>query len=58
MQPHGAAALLCLLPYAAVHSYNHGGTLESVSVSIYIIIYFYDVYFFNYLSFYAELYSS
>ena len=36
---HGAAALLTLfvLPYAAVHSYNHGGTLESVSVSIYII---------------------
>ena len=39
MQPHIAAALLTLfvLPYAAVHSYNHGGTLESVSVSIYII---------------------
>ena len=36
---HGAAALLTLfiLPYAAVHSFNNGGTLESVSVSIYII---------------------
>mgnify|MGYP001758189997 FL=1 len=36
---HGAAALLTLfiLPYAAVHSFNKGGTLESVSVSIYVI---------------------
>lgn len=36
---HGAAALVTLiaLPYAAVHSYNQGGTLTSVSVSIYVI---------------------
>ncbi|RAA70222.1 hemolysin III family protein, partial [Burkholderia multivorans] len=36
---HGAAALITLivLPYAAVHSYIHGGTLASVSVSIYVI---------------------
>ena len=36
---HGAAALLTLfiLPYAAVHSFNNGGTLESISVSIYVI---------------------
>ena len=36
---HGAAALLTLfiLPYAAVHSFNNGGTLESISVSVYVI---------------------
>ncbi|MGZ9538004.1 PAQR family membrane homeostasis protein TrhA, partial [Staphylococcus epidermidis] len=36
---HGAAAFVTLiaLPYAAVHSYNQGGTLSSVSVSIYVI---------------------
>ena len=33
---HGAAALLTLfiLPYAAVHSFNNGGTLESVYLFI------------------------
>ncbi|CAL28576.1 PAQR family membrane homeostasis protein TrhA [Staphylococcus carnosus] len=36
---HGAAAFVTLiaLPYAAVHSYNQGGVLSSVSVSIYVI---------------------
>ena len=34
---HGAAALLTLfILHAAVHSFNNGGTLESVSVSIYM----------------------
>ena len=35
---HGAAAFtLFILPYAAVHSFNNGGTLESISVSVYVI---------------------
>ncbi|BCU52902.1 hemolysin III [Staphylococcus auricularis] len=36
---HGAAAFLalCALPYAAVYSYIHGGTMASISVSIFVI---------------------
>ena len=36
---HGVAAFLTLLilPYAAVHSYNDGGALQSLSVSIFVI---------------------